>query len=173
MRSEQCTREVNFGLDEFHRPVLAVHLLETALPPRLRCPSLISGSRRATLLLAAFVGGTVAITTWIGLGRDVFSLRSPTDRAVDQPTIRSVIELHPDARLAVGGSPPISGGLSTRPGAHTTLAETVSVFWSCAESTSQSGPSCILCRTGLRNSSGSCPGKLSRIRQRLRAQATL
>lgn len=33
--SEHCTREVNFALDEHHRPVLAVHLQETALPDAL------------------------------------------------------------------------------------------------------------------------------------------
>jgi hypothetical protein len=33
--SEHCTREVNFALDEHHRPILAVHLLETSLPDTL------------------------------------------------------------------------------------------------------------------------------------------
>ncbi|MCZ6656663.1 MAG: toll/interleukin-1 receptor domain-containing protein, partial [Gammaproteobacteria bacterium] len=33
--SEHCTREVNFALDEHHRPVLAVHLEETVLPDAL------------------------------------------------------------------------------------------------------------------------------------------
>ena len=33
--SEHCAREVNFALDEHHRPVLAVHLVETVLPDAL------------------------------------------------------------------------------------------------------------------------------------------
>ena len=33
--SAHCTREVNFALDEHHRPVLAVHLVETVLPDAL------------------------------------------------------------------------------------------------------------------------------------------
>ncbi len=33
--SSQCVREINFGLDEYQRPVLAVHLLETKLPDAL------------------------------------------------------------------------------------------------------------------------------------------
>ena len=33
--SEHCIREVNFALDEHHRPVLAVHLAETPLPDAL------------------------------------------------------------------------------------------------------------------------------------------
>ena len=33
--SEHCIREVNFALDEHHRPVLAVHLIETTLPDAL------------------------------------------------------------------------------------------------------------------------------------------
>lgn len=33
--SEHCTREVNFALDEHHRPVLAVHLSKTVLPDAL------------------------------------------------------------------------------------------------------------------------------------------
>lgn len=33
--SEHCTREVNFALDEHHRPVLAVHLTKTTLPDAL------------------------------------------------------------------------------------------------------------------------------------------
>ena len=33
--SDHCTREVNFALDEHHRPVLAVHLVETTLPGAL------------------------------------------------------------------------------------------------------------------------------------------
>lgn len=35
VKSEHCIREVNFALDEHHRPVLAVHLLETVLPDAL------------------------------------------------------------------------------------------------------------------------------------------
>jgi hypothetical protein len=33
--SEHCAREVNFALDEHHRPILAVHLSETSLPDTL------------------------------------------------------------------------------------------------------------------------------------------
>jgi len=33
--SEHSVREVNFALDEYHRPVLAVHLVETLLPDAL------------------------------------------------------------------------------------------------------------------------------------------
>jgi hypothetical protein len=33
--TEHCTREVNFALDEYRRPVLAVHLEETSLPDAL------------------------------------------------------------------------------------------------------------------------------------------
>ncbi len=33
--SEHCIREVNFALDEHHRPVLAIHLSETSLPDTL------------------------------------------------------------------------------------------------------------------------------------------
>ena len=46
VRSEQCVREVNFGLDEHHRPVLAIHLVETALPDSL---ALSLGDRQAIL----------------------------------------------------------------------------------------------------------------------------
>jgi len=35
VESEQCVREINFGLDEYHRPVLAVHFVETVLPDAL------------------------------------------------------------------------------------------------------------------------------------------
>ncbi len=157
VRSEQCTREVNFGLDEFHRPVLAIHLVETALPHALGLslsdrqailrhelepgdyerkvlsavarvlerpvpamgpsrqprPSLIPTSRRATLLLAALVGGIVAVVTWFGLRGDLLSPQSADNLPIDQPTIRSTIELHPDAPLAVGGFPPLTGIDST------------------------------------------------------------
>jgi len=35
VESEQCIREINFGLDEYHCPVLAIHLVETTLPDAL------------------------------------------------------------------------------------------------------------------------------------------
>lgn len=46
VNSEQCTREINFGLDEYHRPVLAVHLVETSLPDIL---GLVLSDRQAIL----------------------------------------------------------------------------------------------------------------------------
>jgi serine/threonine-protein kinase len=44
--SDHCTREVNFALDEHHRPVLAVHLADTTLPGALM---LSLGDRQAIL----------------------------------------------------------------------------------------------------------------------------
>ena len=46
VQSEQCIREVNFGLDEHQRPVLAVHLVDLALPDSL---SLSLSGRQAIL----------------------------------------------------------------------------------------------------------------------------
>lgn len=50
--SEHCTREVNFTLDEHHRPVLAVHLVQTALPGALA----LSLSDRQAILAYALKG---------------------------------------------------------------------------------------------------------------------
>ena len=63
----------------------------------------------------------VVILTAAGLGGWLYqdfvatSNETPTDTPVvgNSPTIRSVIELHPDAPLVVGGSPPLAGFYST------------------------------------------------------------
>ena len=46
VESGQCRREINFGLDQYQRPVLAVHLLEVELPDSL---GLVLSDRQAIL----------------------------------------------------------------------------------------------------------------------------
>ena len=46
VESGQCRREINFGLDQYHRPVLAVHLLNVELPDSL---GLVLSDRQAIL----------------------------------------------------------------------------------------------------------------------------
>ena len=46
VESGQCRREINFGLDQYHRPVLAVHLLKVELPDSL---GLVLSDRQAIL----------------------------------------------------------------------------------------------------------------------------
>ncbi len=46
VESGHCRREINFGVDQYHRPVLSVHLVETTLPDAL---GLVLSDRQAIL----------------------------------------------------------------------------------------------------------------------------
>ena len=47
--SQQCSREITYGVDQFRRPVLAVHLLDTVVPDAL---GIILSDRQAIIRYA-------------------------------------------------------------------------------------------------------------------------
>jgi hypothetical protein len=84
--TEHCVREVNFALDEYHRPVLAVHLVETALPDALA----LSLSDRQAILQHALEPEDYerklisAVATYLDQPSPEITVRAPTRRPSKQ-----------------------------------------------------------------------------------------